>query len=342
MVESQGVLRELQVGEGRRQVRKGLVHDEDEVFRQLPGVRHGLGAVAPGGLGHLVGVIAIGLRDEAVADGGGEVQQETVLLGPPLLGIDADGGQQRGKEEGKEIDHHPGDAAPEELPSQALAALGMVDDVGQQQEQEVAPQYRQGDPDLPVWRVVIAFRHHSGGIQGQKVAGKDDPPPEGQHIVVGKAEKKAHHGADASGQHLPAQDHPEEPEDEIVPDEVQQVLLRAVGGEGVIVVQHLHHDVGEPRAQQEGRPGGCHPLADPLGQAEAPLGLLRGLRAGGRAILRRGGVDMGSFQLRRLFCRGSGNGLGVHEIASFRKFSTAVSRHSRSVAEMDPKIYTKL
>ena len=212
--------------------------------------------------------------------------------------------------------------------------------MGQQQEQEVAPQYRQGDPDLPVRRVVIAFRHHSGGIQGQKVAGKDDPPPEGQHIVVGKAEKEAHHGADAAGQHLPAQDHPEEPEDETVPDEVQQVLLRAVGGEGVIVVQYLHHDVGKPGSQQEGRPGGGDPLADPLGQVEAPLGLHRGLRAGG--VLRRGRVDMGSFQLRRLLRRGSGNGLGVHEIASFRKFSTAVSRHSRSVAEMDPKIYTKL
>ena len=153
----------------------------------------------------------------------------------------------------------------------------MVDDVGQQQEQEIAPQHCQGDPDLLVRCVVVAFRHHGGGIQGQQVAGKDDPPPERQHIVVGKTEEEAHHGADAAGQHLPAQDHPEKPEDEIVPDEVQQVLLCAMGGEGVIVVQYLHHDVGEPGPQQEGRPGGGDPLTDPLGQTEAPLGLFRSI-----------------------------------------------------------------
>ena len=140
VVEGQGVLRELQVGEGGGQVREGLIHDENEVFRQFPGGVHGLGGIGAGGLGHLVGVVVLRLGDKAVADGGGEVQQKAVLLGPPLLGVDADAGQQRRKEEGKEIDHHPCDAAPEELPSQALAPSGMVDDMGQQQEQEIASQ----------------------------------------------------------------------------------------------------------------------------------------------------------------------------------------------------------
>ena len=172
--------------------------------------------------------------------------------------------------------------------------------------------------------------------------------------MVCKAEEEADHGADAAGEYLPPQNHPEEPEDEVVPNQVQGHLLSAVGGEGVIVVQDFHYEVGYPGPQQEGRPGGGHPLADPWGETETALPRhLRGL-PGERALrrLRRGCVRAGeSFRVRRGLGResmchfalrqGAGgpgglrnrgkDGLGIHGVASFLRFFMLFSQKKQTL-----------
>ena len=96
--EGGGVLRGAEgIEEG--QIAKGLVHNDDDV--------HWLGVRVPlaAGVGrhqfqYCVLGVALRFVHRGVAQGNGEVEQEAVALGDPLLGVDVQGGEHAGAEEG--------------------------------------------------------------------------------------------------------------------------------------------------------------------------------------------------------------------------------------------------
>ena len=308
--EGQGVRRQLQVGEGGGHVREGFVHDDDEVFRRLQvrgAVRQLLHPVGDG-LGGLGGVV-LRRGDEAVPQGGHEVQQKAVGLGLPLLGVDADVRQQRREEEHVEVQPDGGAGGGHGDFAQLLPPPAAEDPVSQGDEQPVGRQQPRRDPHVFVGGVVEVAGHVGGGAQAQQVAGKDDAAPEGQHIVVGKAEQKAEPGGDEGAQPLAPRQHPEHPEDQVVPDQVQRHLQIGEGREGVVVVQVLHHQVGNPRPQQKHGPGRVFPVLQPPGQVEAPFGRFRGFTGGGDSLLRQN--RRGGLRGRRKFFR-------LHGLGSFQ------------------------
>ena len=249
MVEGQGVGGKLQIGEGGLHIREGLVHDDDEVFRRLAtALRSGV----PGGDGRgCIGRVVLRGGDEAVAQGGHEVEQKAVGLGLPLLGVDADGGQEGRKEKDVDVNADGGAGGGDGYPAQLLPPPGTGAKLQRQEGCPVAKQNGGGDVHGSGEGIVVVRRHVQGGLQAQQVAGEDDAAPEGEDIVVGKAREKAKARSQSGAQEAAARHHADQPEDEIVPDGVQRHLGRGQGGEGVIFIQDLHHQKGQPGAQEK-------------------------------------------------------------------------------------------
>ena len=248
--EGGGVLAGLEVVEDG-EIGKGLVHDDDEVGG-LP-VRVPLqGGVLLHQLQHLVVGVVRRLLHRAVPQGHGEVQQKAVALGDPLLGVDAQGGEGPGAEEGEAIAQHrapghqgKGEGDPGPLP------LGRAD----QHQEQIGRQQHRRLHDVGVHGVVEAVGHVGGGAPGGHVGGEQDAPPEPEHIVVYQPHQEGQADPQGAGPADAAQHQPQHGEQDVVPDHVHQHLPGVQVGEHVVLVEGLHHPQADPGSQQEHQPG---------------------------------------------------------------------------------------
>ena len=251
--EGHGVFVGLQA-EDLREVREGLVHDDDEVDGLRPvNLRRGAPLLRLQGDGAqgLLGVVLRGLHP-AVAQADRKVEDKAVAPGGPQGGLDARPAQKVGLEKDQQIGgadqpRREGRLEPGPLPPRPLGNFP------QQQEKEAQGQ-QAVELDL-VRGVVVASRHIGGGAEGQQVPGEDGPAPEADDIAVGQPDAHKEGGHRPGGEPHPSGEEVEQPGGHVVPHQVQAGLEdRELGPDLIVVVHLLHQEKGQQRPQGEGPP----------------------------------------------------------------------------------------
>ena len=251
VAEGSGVLLQLQPLKNG-QVREGLVHDGDDVHRPGDGAVRLYRLVLLRQLQHPVPAVILRLVHRAVPHGHREVQQEAVGLGDPLLGVDAQGGQHPGAEEGEAVTRAEQDQQGSGQPGHPVPPpLGRA---GPDQE-EVGHQQNGRLDDVVVQRVVEVAGHVGRGPPARHIRREQDAPPEAQDIVVEQPHQEAQGDRHRRRSPPPPQDQPAQGEQQVIPDHVHQHLPGRQILEHIVLIQDLHHPEGRPRPQQEHQTG---------------------------------------------------------------------------------------
>ena len=243
------------------EVGERLVHNSKDVHGLLSGRRFRFGYRGDDLL-HRFGRIALRLGDNAVAQGGGEVQHKAVRLRFPLLGVDAEESQHRRSEKKQAVGRGNRRTGPKDAAARPAGVPLRHETVEQQQIGE-REQCRAHDGFIR--GVVEAVGDVERGAPCDKVDREDDAPAEGEDIVVCKAGRKAEQhaerrrAADAPGQQG------QKREKQVVPDEVEDALYNGQRFKRVGVVQKLNH---EQRPRRPKRPAKARrPDFRPAGKA---------------------------------------------------------------------------
>ena len=224
-----GVVRDRQVFKYGH-IRKGLVHDGDDVHRLGDGAVPLHRWVLLHQLQHLVVAVILRLVHRAVPHGHGEVQQEAVGLGHPLLGVDPQG---RETEKRKVIPQNEEDEpGPQGLGHLVPLSLGSTEE----HHGQIGHKKDQGLLHLQVDGEVEGVGHIGRRPPGGQIGGEQNAPPEPEHIVVDQSHQKANRRRQGRRPPPPAQRQTAHHEPYVVPDQVHQHLPGVEIGEHVVLI----------------------------------------------------------------------------------------------------------
>ena len=248
------VLRDLQIVKDG-QVGEGLIHDHNDI--------DGLGrvhiffhtGVLVHQFQHKVMAVIIGLIHRAIPQGHREIQEKAVGLGDPLLGVDPQGRQHSGKEEGKRVADAENPAHDSHRQRQ-LVPFGLR--LAHPRQKQVSHQQHRRLLHIGINGKVKGVGHIGRRLPAGHIGRKQNAAPEAQHIVV----YQSNHKTQADGQSgCPAaapQHQPAHKEQDVIPDQIHQHLPGLQVGKHIVLVEDLHHPEGCPGSQQEYQSG--HPF----------------------------------------------------------------------------------
>ena len=239
------------------QVGKGLVHNADKVDGSLciRGAVTGIALILQPGnkLQRLVLRISIRPFHVHISGRDGEVQQKTVAVRPPLLGVDTQR-RKHGCEEKEQDIGAPSGAQPQIGPLHPAPPAPAGALPGQQDEEENdKPQNARRAIDIAVRGIIVIARHIGGGAQTQKVDGKQRPPPELEHIVVGQADDKREDAVEGDSPPASAGDEPADKEQAGIPHDVHKPLPRRERAH-LILRQQFYHKKADERCGGKEQP----------------------------------------------------------------------------------------